>query len=64
MEFPSREEYAYARTLLQERLSELRILEFRYQGMPAPPSDYVSCRRSLLQAIQELRILLQADPPG
>jgi len=64
MEFPDREEYTYPRALLRERMQELRALEFRYQGMATPPPDYVSCRRSLLQAIHELRTLLLADPLG
>jgi hypothetical protein len=47
---------AYVRLLLEERRQELRALEQRTSGHP---SDYLSCRRSLEQAIDALEVLLQ-----
>ena len=56
-----REAYRYAKALLLERRQELGDLEVKYRGVVPPPSDYLSCRRSLLQAINQLETLLGTD---
>jgi hypothetical protein len=48
--------------LLLERQQALNALEEKYRGMVSPPSDYLSCRRSLLQAINQLETVLRTDP--
>jgi hypothetical protein len=60
-EFPSCEERveAYARELLRERRHQLETLESELQLIGMTPSDCQSCRRSLLQAIDELETLLR-----
>ena len=58
----SRDAYRYARLLLLERQQALQALELKYRGIVPPPGDYLSLRRSLMQAIKELEILLLADP--
>jgi hypothetical protein len=54
--------YGYARLLLLERQQELRILDLKYRGMLPLPRNYLSCRRSLLQAIDQLETLLRTEP--
>lgn len=54
----SREGYKYAELLLLERQRDLVALKAKYRGQP---SDYFSCRRSLLQAINQLETLLEAN---
>jgi hypothetical protein len=54
--------YGYARLLLLDRQQELQDLDLKYRGMQPPPRDYLSCRRSLLQAINQLETLLRTDP--
>ena len=60
-EFPKREERveAYARELLRERCRQLETLDSELQLIGMTPSDCQSCRRSLLQAIDELETLLR-----
>ena len=58
----SRKAYTYTESLLLERQQALGALEAKYRGIVPPPSDYLSCRRSLLQAINQLEALLRADP--
>ena len=60
IESPNRGIDKYVRSLLTERQRELRLLELNHQWMRA--GDFLSCRRSLLQAINELETLLQTDP--
>jgi len=58
-----REGYRYATLLLSERQQELKALDLKYGGTSPPlSSDYFSCRRSLLQAINQLETLLRTDP--
>ena len=52
----NREVFAYVRFLLDERTEQLRVLE----RTPSDRSDYPACRRSLEQAINELKALLRA----
>lgn len=54
--------YGYAKFLLSERRQVLRDLDLKYTGMRPPPRDYLSCRRSLLQAIKQLETLLRTAP--
>ena len=58
--FQDREGCAYAESLLQERKKELRALRARHESELIDLENYSSCRRSLLQAINELETLLQA----
>lgn len=53
--------YNYARVLVQDKQRELQSLERRYSRTLIPPEDYHSCRRSLLQAINQLETLLRGD---
>ena len=57
-----REGYRYAELLLRERQQVLDALDREYRGIAPPPGDYLSCRRSLLQAIDQLETLMQSDP--
>jgi len=57
-----RQNYSYSNSLLQERQQELHALEQKHREGQIPPDDYRSCRRSLLQAISELRSILPNDP--
>jgi len=50
---------SYARELLRERRRHLETLESEVQLVGMAPSDCQSCRRSLLQAIDELETLLR-----
>jgi hypothetical protein len=52
--------HEYVRLLLKERKRELHSLERRYGRKVVLANDYLSCRRSLLQAIHELETLSQA----
>jgi len=61
-EFPNRRAYEYVRSLLEERWRELRALEIRHQRMLGSSTDYLSCRRSLVQGIDELAAVLRMDP--
>jgi hypothetical protein len=56
------EVFRYAASLLRERQQALDALEAKYRGRVSPPADYLSCRRSLLQAIGQLRALLRTEP--
>jgi hypothetical protein len=49
----------YATRQLNERHRDLEFLEFEREVVGMSPPDYQSCRRSLLQAIDELEALLQ-----
>jgi len=55
-------DYDYPRSLLQAKRRELRAVELNYQNNLIPTIDYLSCRRSLCQAINELETLLQGAP--
>ena len=57
-----RDAFGYARLLLLERQQKLQALDLKYRGMRPPPRDYLSCRRSLLQAIYQLETLLRTAP--
>jgi hypothetical protein len=48
----------YTRRLLKERRNALQTLEFAYLQGLVPPNDYLSCQRSLLQAIGQLETLV------
>ncbi len=50
---------AYATSQLRERRLDLQALESQRQLVEMTPSDYRNCRRSLLQAIDELETLLR-----
>ncbi len=54
--------YRYARLLLLERQQELQALDLKYRGLLVLPRDYLSCRRSLQQAIDQLETLLRTEP--
>ena len=43
----------YTRFLIQERIGLLQSLDKRRKALPS--SEYLSCRRSLLQGIEELK---------
>lgn len=60
IEFHNRAGYIYVTSLLKERQQELRALELNHRRMLA--RDFLSCRRSLRQAIKEIEALLLADP--
>lgn len=61
-ESPDREGYKYARFLLHDRQRELQALELKHRRMLILKTDYLSCRRSLLQAIDQLETVLLGDP--
>jgi hypothetical protein len=48
------EGHEYTQSLLRERHRELQNLEIKHRLQQIPTSQYLSCRRSLLQAISEL----------
>ena len=49
--------FAYTRSLLAERKKQLRALE----RTPSERADYLSCLRSLEEAVAELETLLRQD---
>jgi hypothetical protein len=49
----------YVMKQLRERHRDLAALESERQLISMSPSDYLNCRRSLLQAIDELETLLR-----
>jgi hypothetical protein len=51
-----RDVLGYTQSLIRERVRELGELDRRRTALP--PGDYLSCRRALLRAIEELRRLL------
>jgi hypothetical protein len=51
------EVFSYVRSLLTERTQELRLLERTKMITP----NYLSCQRSLIQAIAQLTALLNQD---
>lgn len=51
----------YTEFLIRERLLQLKKLALREKALP--PSEYGSCRRSLLQAIEELKGVLRSNQP-
>jgi len=53
----NREVFVYARSLLAERQEQLQALE----QAPVSRSDYLTCRNSLKQAINELEVLLKLE---
>ena len=57
-----REAYGYAKLLLLERQQDLEALDLKYSGVALLSREYLSCRRSLLQAINQLERLLRSDP--
>jgi len=60
-ECQDRSGYKYAKFLLQDKQLELRSLELKHSRKLIPSGDYYSCRRSLLQAINQLETLLRGD---
>ncbi len=62
--FQNRDGYEYARSLLRDRRQELQVLALRHRQKLTPTNDYLSCRRSLLEAIRELETLLGAKRNG
>lgn len=54
-----REDEGYAKQQLRERHQDLASLESEYESRGMSLSEYSSCRRSLLQAIDELEALLR-----
>jgi len=55
---------SYATRQLRERRLDLEALESERQLIEMTPSDYQNCRRSLLQAIDELETLLRNQGDG
>jgi hypothetical protein len=53
------DKYKYAKLLLAERVAALQALDVTFQQGRTMTSDYLSCRRSLLQAIGELETLIR-----
>lgn len=49
----------YAKEQLRQRHQNLESLDFEYQSTGMTLCEYLSCRRSLLQAIDELERLLR-----
>jgi hypothetical protein len=60
MQLLNRKGDEYLKFLLKERQWELQVLELNHRRMEA--NDLRSCRRSLIQAIGELELLLHDDP--
>jgi hypothetical protein len=60
----NRDGYEYSRWLLQEKKRELWTVELKHRNNLTPANEYFSCRRSLLQAINELENLLRTGPKG
>ena len=60
-ECQDRSGYKYAKFLLQDKQRELRSLERKHSLKLIASGDYHSCRRSLLQAINQLETLLRGD---
>lgn len=54
--------YEFAKSLLLDRQRVLHALELRNEQREIPSAEYLSCRRSLLQAIKELGSILRNDP--
>ncbi len=54
-----KEAYDYAHSLLQDKQRELQSLELKHWQGLIDKDDYLSCQRSLLQAIGQLESLLQ-----
>jgi hypothetical protein len=52
------EHNGFATMLLRERRLTLKTLESEHQSIGMTPSDYENCRRSLLQAIDEIETSL------
>ena len=52
--------YGYAKSLLEQRQQLLRLIELRHQQKLLPANDYISCRKSLSKAIDELENVLQS----
>ena len=52
----------YTQSLLRERHLELKNLEKKHYSQEISTSDYLSCRRSLLQAISELGRIECGEP--
>jgi len=59
-----REGDGYAAMQLRERRLDLQALDSEGHLVEMAPSDYRSCRRSLLQAIDELETLLRTHGDG
>jgi len=57
-ELQSREGYEYVNVLLQDKQQELRDLEVKYERTLIGTEDYLTCRRSLLQAVAQLEELI------
>jgi len=57
-----REGFRYARSILRDRQRDLRHLELKHRQKSILGDDYLSSRRSLLQAISQLEALLRRDP--
>jgi hypothetical protein len=60
--FPNRDAHEYARLLLSERKRELQALKQRHGEKLTTTNDYLSCRRSLLEAIVELQNIVTGGP--
>jgi len=52
--------YEYAKSLLEERQHLLRLIELQHQQKLLSAKDYVSCRKSVSRAIDELENVLQS----
>jgi hypothetical protein len=55
----NKEAYDYARSLLLDRQRQLQSLELKHRQRLIGKGDYLSCQRSLLQAIGLLESLLR-----
>jgi hypothetical protein len=54
--------FRYVESLLQERQRQLMDLDRKYRLRNIQPDEYLSCRRSLLQAMRELAALVRPGP--
>lgn len=66
----NRDVFEYTRSLLHEKEECLRAVKLQYEQNQISAGDYLSCQRSLLQAISQLQELMRkcdsnhADSPG
>lgn len=63
-ETQDRKDYKYVHFLLQDKQRELQELEEKHQQLLISTEDYLSCRRSLLQAVGQLEALLGENDTG
>lgn len=57
--------HRYARRQLRERLRDLRAVELEHRVRLLTAAEYASVRKSILRAIDELRLIRGVEyPPG